>query len=84
MFTVELRARRNPDFPRRDLPPRCRVVVTSLSEASQACQQFIEEHDLGGGEWSGGHVRDASTKAVVARVSYNGRVWGLCHYRQAS
>ena len=75
MFTVDLRARRNPDFPPRDLPPRCRVVVTNLSEASQACLQFIEEHDLGGSEWSGGEVLDAATGKVVALVSYNGRVW---------
>ena len=37
------------------------------------CREFIDEHDLGGGNWSGGEVYEEGT--LVARVSYNGRVW---------
>jgi hypothetical protein len=49
--------------------------VASLEEASASCLAFIAEHDLGGGNWSGGQVRDTATGVVVARVSYNGRLW---------
>lgn len=76
MFTVELSACQNPDFPRRyDLPAKSTVQVASLREASEVCRRFIEEHALGGGNWAGGRVRDAATGKVAALVSYNGRVW---------
>lgn len=76
MFTVRLSARQNPDLPSRQDLPRARTVqVASLEDASERCRAFIAEHDLGGGNWSGGQVRDIATGAVVARVSYNGRVW---------
>jgi hypothetical protein len=48
--------------------------VADLADASRVVQLFIREHELGGGNWSGGLVTDASGKAV-GRVSYNGRVW---------
>lgn len=48
--------------------------VASIAEASAACRQFITDNELGGGNWSGGDVQDASGK-VVARISYNGRAW---------
>jgi hypothetical protein len=76
VFTVEMSACQNPDFPRRyDLPAKRTVEVASLREASEACRRFIEDHDLGGGNWNGGRVRDAATGGVEALVSYNGRVW---------
>jgi len=76
MFTVTLSACQNPDFPRRsDLPARTTADVATLREASEVCQRFIEGHDLGGGNWNGGQVRDAATRKLVALVSYNGRVW---------
>ncbi len=76
MFTVTLSACQNPDFPRRsDLPARTTAEVAALQEASELCQRFIERHGLGGGNWSGGQVRDAITGKMVALVSYNGRVW---------
>lgn len=48
-------------------------VVGSIEEASDVCCNFIDENDLGGGNWSGGNVfRDGE---MVARISYNGRIW---------
>ncbi len=47
--------------------------VATLEEASRACRRFIEEHELGGGNWAGGNVYDGGK--LVASVSYNGRVW---------
>ena len=78
-LTVELDSRGNPDRgqdPDRPLPGVARKVVEvrSLGQASEACLAWIEDNDLGAGNWTGGTVRDASG-ALVARVSYNGKVW---------
>ncbi len=75
LYTVRLNAKPNPDFPPRgDLPAPETVWVATLLEASEVCRRWIEEHDLGGGEWDGGQVHDHTGKPV-AFVSYNGRAW---------
>ena len=48
--------------------------VASLGDASRAVCRFIVEHQVGGGNWAGGHVLDGCGQQV-AYVSYNGRVW---------
>lgn len=50
-----------------------RVMVTSLESASRICREYIDRNTLGGGNWTGGTVRDGSK--VVAKISYNGRIW---------
>lgn len=71
---VELRADGNPDHGQHGrLVKPIRVAVSDLAEASRVCRQFITEHDLGGGNWTGGTVYQDGKK--IARVSYNGRVW---------
>jgi len=47
--------------------------VKTLAEASKACRRYIEEHGLGGGNWTGGKIYCG--RKLVARVSYNGKVW---------
>lgn len=47
--------------------------VSSLEEASKVCREYIAEHELGGGNWSGGFVFDG--KEQIAYISYNGRIW---------
>ena len=79
-FVVVLDSRGNPDFgqdERRAMPgvKRAIVRVATLGDASKACRLFIECHGLGGGNWTGGEVKNVRTKEVVAKVSYNGRVW---------
>jgi len=49
------------------------VEVNSFKEASDVCKKFIDDNDLGSGNWSGGAVYE--DKKQVAYVSYNGRVW---------
>jgi hypothetical protein len=44
-----------------------------MKEASRACRAYIREHDLTMHNWSGGKV--TQNGRVVARVTYNGRVW---------
>jgi hypothetical protein len=76
MLVVELNARQSSGSPRRpDLPDKRTVSATTLVEASDVCQRFIAEHDLGSSNWNGGRVRDLSTGKIVALVSYNGRIW---------
>jgi hypothetical protein len=76
---VRLASCGNPDWgqdPERPLPgvEDATVAVMDFAEASRVCRRYIAEYGLGGGNWSGGQVTDASG-AVVALVSYNGRVW---------
>lgn len=78
-LTLVVDSRGNPDHgqnPDRPLygVPGVTVRVSSLREASRKAREYIEQHDLGGGNWAGGDVLDESGQ-VVARVSYNGRVW---------
>jgi hypothetical protein len=51
------------------------VTVKDFAEASAVCRAFINKHELGGGNWTGGQVKDGNRN--IARVSYNGRVWDL-------
>lgn len=48
--------------------------VPSLIKAAQACSVYIANFELGGGNWSGGLVKNKDGKAV-AEISYNGRIW---------
>lgn len=52
--------------------------VHSLAEASDACRDFINGHNLGASECCAGFgtVYDAAQRKV-AKISYNGRIWDL-------
>lgn len=75
-FTVTVAAVDNPDVPNdtRGNTPDDSIEVCSLEEASNVCRRYIADHGLGSGNWAGGEVRDMHGK-VVARISYNGRIW---------
>ena len=62
----------NPDVPVWGVPNKVAQVDT-LEEASQKCLDYIEEYDLGGGNWIGGYVQDGEKH--IASISYNGRIW---------
>lgn len=78
LFEVMLISAGNPDHgqnPYRSLPgviPK-NVPVKSLQEASEVCRKFIDDNELGAGNWSGGDI--FKDDVLVARVSYNGSVW---------
>ncbi len=77
-YTVILDNCGNPDRgqdPSRRLPGTVRkiVPVEDFAAASKACRDYIEENDLGGGNWTGGEIRENGK--IVAKVSYNGTVW---------
>ncbi len=48
--------------------------VSSLTEASQLCQKFIQHFDLGASNWVGGRIMDDDFN-FVAKISYNGKIW---------
>ena len=79
-YTVRLASVGNPDYrqdPKRPMYGAARnktVAVDSMEEASRASLEFINNNNLGSGNWAGGDVTD-SVGAIVAHVSYNGRVW---------
>lgn len=54
------------------------VEVDDIAAAQAAVREFIEENDLGGGNWvcDAGNVREAVTGRHLGRISYNGRFWG--------
>lgn len=75
----------NPDHPggylqhtAAEKPSYLRIV--SWREASEACRRYIDDRLLGGGNWTGGDIRLHDINgAVIAHVSYNGRVWRGAH-----
>lgn len=72
-LTVNLESCGNPDHGQYEsISPKQSVIVSSLEEASQECRRYIEEWDLGGGNWMGGEVYQGNK--LVAEISYNGRV----------
>lgn len=79
---VELSSVGNPDFgqnPNEILwgaEPNRMVEVKTFEDASFECMKFINDNDLGSGNWSGGDLLN-DHGARIGYVSYNGRVWNL-------
>lgn len=75
---LTMSSRGNPDFrenPKDEMSPALTVEVNSWQEASAACEAYIAQYQLGGGNWTGGQICEDGRQ--IARVSYNGRVWDL-------
>lgn len=79
-YFVELESVGNPDFgqnPNQPLwgcQPNEKRQVSSIQEASDACVKFIEDNELGAGNWAGGKTTD-ERGVTVATISYNGIAW---------
>ena len=78
-LTVKFSSCGNPDFPGQktaDRPaPTLILEIRDLKDASKKCRSYIENWNLGGGNWAGGQVFRGSKQ--IAWVSYNGRVWDM-------
>ena len=76
-LVVRLESRGNPDYQQDHKayisPPLTRPCDT-FAEAVEYCRNYIGTYNLGGGNWTGGQIYHP-TKGMIAKVSYNGRVW---------
>lgn len=76
MLTVTLKCDTNPDFGSdQSLPLPIEVEVVDLAQAKRVCYEYIAEWRLGGGNWTGGQVKEDDQQ--IAQISYNGRVWDM-------
>jgi hypothetical protein len=50
-----------------------KVPITSIEDAQSKVRKYIDDNDLGGGNWTGGDVYKDGKK--IGRISYNGRWW---------
>ena len=71
----------NPDHgqdPNRSLPGTESgfwVPAETPQDAAKIVRDYIDENDLGGGNWAGGEVRHLESKVTAGKISYNGRYW---------
>jgi len=74
MFRLKLASAPNPDYAEWFSPAPTRyITVQSLKEASRKCREYIDDFNLGSGNWVGGQV--SQNRKRIARISYNGRIW---------
>lgn len=69
--------RQDPSRPLPGVPSGFGVAVSCLLEARETVLRYLGEHQLGGGNWTGGQVYRAGELEPFAEISYNGRVWRL-------
>lgn len=55
-------------------PERVKQAAT-IEECQQIVRDFINETDIGGGNWTGGQVYDTKSGSHIGNISYNGRYW---------
>ena len=77
-YEVELSAVPNPDYADEDDRgsiniKKSRKKVSDVEEARRVVREFIEENDLGSGNWPNGGVYKNGKK--IGYISYNGRFW---------
>lgn len=78
-FAVVCESVGNPQYMQdenQSVSPKMIFACDTLNEASTICRNYIEEHNLGGGNWVGGQVYHPKN-GIIANVSFNGRVWTL-------
>ena len=63
----------NPDKPLFGVP-NGDYQFDSIEECQSAVRDYIDKHDLGAGNWSGGNVYENGK--YIGLISYNGRFWG--------
>lgn len=76
-FKVVLKSLGNPDhgqfFGSGVLSPTKARHCDSIEDCQSTVRKYIEDYDLGGGNWIGGQV-SCGTKHI-GRISYNGKFW---------
>ena len=78
---IELGASPNYDYTPSDTRGRLQIAkyrepIHSLREGAVTAREFIRARGLGSGNWAGfGKIVDGRGR-LIAKVSYNGRIWG--------
>ena len=75
-YSVKVSAHGNPDhgqIPYMTVAPGGFVFADSIEECQTIVRKYIEEHNLGGGNWTGGEVYEDGVQ--IGSISYNGRYW---------
>lgn len=76
MYQILLTSCGNPDFgqnPYESMSPAKTVRANSIEECQVAACQYVDDYDLGAGNYSGGQVYQDGE--YIGRISYNGRFW---------
>ena len=50
------------------------MYAASIDECQDSVRKYIEEYDVGAGNWIGGQVYDGVGE-YIGKISYNGRFW---------
>lgn len=79
VYSVILKTCGNPDFGQDPLQPLENVpsdkpYTASIEECQDCVRKYIEEYDIGAGNWVGGQVYDGVGE-YIGRISYNGKFW---------
>lgn len=75
-YKMTLRCCPNPDFGEtRPKAQSVTVEASTLSELRDAAGRYIQQNDLGGGNWVSPVVREVKTGQTVGHFSYNLRLW---------
>jgi hypothetical protein len=77
-FLIRCEGNGNPDHGQYAPVANVQVLeVKTLAEIPAIVREYVDFWNLGGGNWTGraGEIRARKGGKVVARVSYNGRLW---------
>ena len=86
MYAVTLKSIGNIDHgenPYESLPgvPDKTMICVSIEDCQQCVEEYIDEYDLGAGNWDGGDVYEYLGK-LIGHISYNGRYWTLAEWNK--
>ena len=76
-YIVFLRSCGNPDLgecPYEEIVPPQFVQAASIEECSEVVRNYIEDNNLGSGQWCGGQVYEEEV-GYIGKISYNGKFW---------
>ena len=77
-YSVVLSAHGNPDHyesPFEEVAPNEVANCECIEDCQAAVRKYIDKHDLGAGNWTGGDV--FHNGEVIGRISYNSRYWPI-------
>lgn len=81
MITLKLRSVGNPDHGQyAPVSEKKTVEVSTIAEAIKACEDYIEEWNLGGGNFVDPRVMQDGKH--IGYISYNGRFWTVAEWKK--